>query len=56
MNSLALRSDALDQVVDFGAETWAPEDAPLAMPRQSLTESQTAAVRVATTPVDAAVV
>jgi membrane glycosyltransferase len=51
MNSLALRSDALDQVVDFGAETWAPEDAPLAMPRQSLTESQTAAARVATTPV-----
>ena len=51
MNSLALRSDALDQVVDFGAETWAPEDAPLAMPRQSLTDSPTAAARVATTPV-----
>jgi len=41
MNSLALRSDALDGAVDFGTDAWAPDDAPLAMPRQSLTTDET---------------
>ena len=51
MNNLALRSDVLDQVVDFGAEAWAPEDAPLAMPRQSFTSDEaTVRDRLITTP------
>ncbi len=49
MNSLALRSDVLDGAVDFGVEAWAPDDAPLAMPRQSFEESAPAAA-VATSP------
>ncbi|CAN5272255.1 glucans biosynthesis glucosyltransferase MdoH [soil metagenome] len=54
MNHLALRNEALETVVDFGAEAWAPEDAPLAMPRQSLTESDAVSAATVTTPVGVA--
>ena len=50
MNRLALRSDALETVVDFGAEAWAPDDAPLAMPRQSLTAADDRDIAAETSP------
>jgi hypothetical protein len=35
MNSLALRSaDFLDGAVEYGADGWLPDEAPLDMPRQ----------------------
>jgi membrane glycosyltransferase len=52
MNSLALRSeDFLDGAVEYGADGWLPDEAPLDMPRQDFdVETPTVSAPTATTP------
>lgn len=56
MNSLALRSeDFLAGAVEYGADEWLPDDAPLNMPRQDFdVESATVSTPVSTSPVNVA--
>ena len=56
MNSLALRSeDFLAGAVEYGADEWLPDDAPLNMPRQDFdVESATVSTPVSTSPANVA--